>query len=288
MSEELFQRLSEAVEQMPAFPESVHRVIELTNSIDCSPRDLVSVIEHDVVMTAKLLKWVNSPYFGLAQKIQNVNHAVVYVGLNTIKNLALSISTIGTLPESNDANFDTSAFLAHSLGAATISRFLALQVGVPQLDASNYFVAGLLHDFGKVVLAMSMPAEFRRALDIVVEEGGSLHEAERRVIGTDHAEVGAMLCERWQLPPELASATRDHHAMAGEPSLMRDTVFVANQLIKRLRFGNSGNPVVVRLPPEIGQRFADPLRKLLDDLPSLQRELKGVTSFVCDEELAGL
>ncbi len=280
MSEALYQKLAEGVERMPAFPESVHRVMELTSDINCSPKDLVEVIERDVVMTAKLLKWVNSPYFGLASKIQNINHAVVYVGLNTIKNLALSIATIGTLPTSNPAGFDIRAFLAHSLATATTARSLAQRSGVPETEASNYFVAGLLHDFGKAVFALFMATEFRAALEMVKNDGVPLHQAERLTMGTDHAETGAMLCEKWKLSDELISATRHHHDLEGEPTLMRDCVFVGNQLVKRLRFGDSGNPVVEPLPPALVARLGDPLKNLLSDLDALHDELAKATAFI--------
>ncbi|GAB6042005.1 HDOD domain-containing protein [Endothiovibrio diazotrophicus] len=280
MSEDLYQKLAEAVERMPAFPESVHRVMELTADINCLPKDLVEVIERDVVMTAKLLKWVNSPYFGLASKIQNINHAVVYVGLNTIKNLALSIATIGTLPSSNKAGFDVRAFLAHSLATATTARTLAQKSGIPEMEASNYFVAGLLHDFGKAVFALFMADEFRAALEMAQNEGIALHEAERQMMGTDHAETGAMLCEKWKLSDELIGATRDHHALSGEPTLMRDCVFVANQVVKKLQFGDSGNPLVEPIPPSISGRLGGPLKQLFADMDALQDELKKATAFI--------
>ena len=280
MSEELYQKLAVAVERMPAFPESVHRVMELTADINCAPKDLVEVIERDVVMTAKLLKWVNSPYFGLANKIQNINHAVVYVGLNTIKNLALSIATIGTLPVNNRAAFDIRAFLAHSLATATTARTLAQRSGVPDMEASNYFVAGLLHDFGKAVFALFMAEEFRAALEMSATEGVSLHMAERLTMGTDHAETGAMLCEKWKLSEELISATRHHHDLGGEPSLMRDCVFVANQVVKRLEFGNSGNPVIETIPPSVAGRLGAPLKQVLGDIEGLKEELVKATAFI--------
>ncbi len=95
---EIRKDLLEIVEKMPVFPRSVHRVIELTSDINSDPRDLVEVIEHDPILIMKVIKLVNSSYFGLAQKITYVNHAVVYIGINTVKNLALSAATLGVLP----------------------------------------------------------------------------------------------------------------------------------------------------------------------------------------------
>ena len=89
------------VESMPAFPESVHQVMALTSDINCSPKDLVKVIESDPVMTMKLLKLVNSAYFALSRNIASIQHALVYLGLNTVKNLAISIATVDALPRNS-------------------------------------------------------------------------------------------------------------------------------------------------------------------------------------------
>ena len=91
MDSELQNRLMKVVDQMPPFPKSVHRVIELTNDLNCAPKDLVQVIEHDPVITMKMLKLVNSAFFSLAKSVTSVRHAVVYLGLNTVKNLALTV-----------------------------------------------------------------------------------------------------------------------------------------------------------------------------------------------------
>src|SRR3954463_10475687 len=101
VSPELNNRLSTAVERMPAFPKSVQRILELTRDINCSPKELVAVIEKDPVIAIKILRIVNSAYFSLPSKITSINQSVVYLGLNTLKNLALNFSTIGMLPRQN-------------------------------------------------------------------------------------------------------------------------------------------------------------------------------------------
>ena len=109
------------VERMPAFPISVHRVVELTSDINADPKELVAIIEHDPVLLMRILKLANSPYFRLSQKITSVNHAVVIVGFNTVKNMALSIAAIGVLRLKTTAGFDMEGFLLHSLSTATIA-----------------------------------------------------------------------------------------------------------------------------------------------------------------------
>ena len=206
MSPELTKKLAAAVDGMPAFPKSVQRVLELTRDVNSMPKDLVEVVDKDPVLTVKILKVVNSAYYSLPKQITSVGHAVVYLGFNTIKNLALSIAAIGMLPKSNEAGFDGQQYLLHSLATAAIAKQLALKAD--DADPMDCFIAGLLHDFGKVVLAQFMPGEFRAALLGSQKHGISLHQALRSVLGVDHAVVGAMLVEKWRFAPHLVETIR--------------------------------------------------------------------------------
>ena len=123
-SDALTKRLSAAVEKMPAFPKSVQRIMELTRDINCNPKELVMVIEKDPVMTMKLLRILNSAYYSFPKQITSVNQSVVYLGLNTIKNMALSFAAMGVLPQQNAAGFDIQRYLMHSLTTATLARML--------------------------------------------------------------------------------------------------------------------------------------------------------------------
>lgn len=124
MSPELSQKLAAAVDGMPAFPKSVQKILELTRDVNCTPKDLVQVIDKDPVVTVKILKVVNSAYYSLPKQITSISHAVVYLGFNTIKNLALSIAAIGMLPKDNAAGFDAQQYLLHSLATASIAKQL--------------------------------------------------------------------------------------------------------------------------------------------------------------------
>ena len=166
LTPELERKLTTAVERMPAFPKSVQKILELTRNINCLPKELVGVIEKDPVMTMKILKVINSAYYSLPNKITSVNQSVVYLGINTIKNLALSFATVGILPRTNTVGFDIQRYLLHSLATGSVARQLCHAYGNGEADPADCFVAGLLHDFGKVVYAQFMPDEFRRALII--------------------------------------------------------------------------------------------------------------------------
>jgi putative nucleotidyltransferase with HDIG domain len=267
MSPELTKKLAAAVDGMPAFPKSVQRVLELTRDVNSTPKDLVEVIDKDPVLTVKILKVVNSAYYSLPKQITSVGHAVVYLGFNTIKNLALSIAAIGMLPKSNEAGFDGQQYLLHSLATAAIAKQLALKVD--DADPMDCFIAGLLHDFGKVVLAQFLPHEFKTALEVSQTRGASLHLALREVLGVDHAVVGAMLVEKWRFAPHLVETIRHQYGPELADSDMIACVFGANQISKKLNFGAAGNSLVEEFPPAVAKRLGGSLDAVIASLGDL-------------------
>ena len=278
LSPELERKLGIAVERMPAFPKSVQIILELTRNINCLPKDLVGVIEKDPVMTVKILKVINSAYYGLPNKITSVSQSVVYLGINTIKNLALGFAAVGILPRFNSANFDIQRYLLHSLIVATLARHLASQGARGQVDPGDCYIAGLLHDFGKVVFVQFMPTEFRNAMNHAAEHGVPLHEAEEAIIGTDHAFVGALLAKRWQFAEHLIDCIRDHHTLDAEPTPLLDCLRTANQVARKLAIGDSGNPWREGEPAAAPQRFGE-------DIDATIAALGDMTKFIDDAQI---
>jgi len=268
LNSELSHKLAAAVDSMPAFPKSVQRILELTRDVNCSPKDLVRVIDTDPVVTLKVLKVVNSAYYSLPKQITSINHAVVFLGFNTIKNLALGIAAIGMLPANNKAGFDVQQYLLHSLATAAIAKHLSSRV--THADPMDCFIAGLLHDFGKVVFAQFMPTEFRRALERSLWRETSLHEELRAEIGVDHAVAGAMLVERWRFPPNFVETIAQQYGKDLKDTPMIACVFAANQISKKLHFGAGGNPFVDELPPAMQHRLGGPLDEVIASLGDLQ------------------
>lgn len=268
-----------AVDRMPAFPRSVQRVLELTRNINCLPRDLVGVIEKDPVMTMKILKVINSAYYSLPNKITSINQSVVYLGINTIKNLSLSFAAVGILPRTNTAGFDIQRYLVHSLATAAVARQLCTVYAKGQVDPGDCYVAGLLHDFGKVVFAQYLPAEFRDALEKGLRDHLPLYVAEREMIGADHGVVGAMLAKRWQFPEHLITCIRDHHLEEAEPSAMMDCLRVADQICRGPELGGDGEGDWVGQVP-VSLRFGDDLGKVVAALGDFDKIVADARTFV--------
>jgi putative nucleotidyltransferase with HDIG domain len=276
---DLERKLGIAVERMPAFPKSVQKILELTRNINCLPKDLVSVIEKDPVMTVKILKVINSVYYSLPNKITSVSQSVVYLGINTIKNLALGFAAVGILPRFNAAGFDIQRYLLHSLITASIARQLATQGAKGEIDPGDCYIAGLLHDFGKAVFAQFMAVEFRNAMVYAAEHQVSLHIAEMEVIGTDHAVVGSMLAKRWQFPDYLVECIRDHHDLTVEPTALSDCLRTANQIARKLEIGDSGHPWRDDEPAAAPHRFGPDLDATIASLGDIQRFIDDAQLF---------
>jgi putative nucleotidyltransferase with HDIG domain len=278
-SSDLGKKLSTAVEKMPAFPKSVQRILELTRDINCQPKELVMVIEKDPVMTMKLLRILNSAFYSFPKQITSVNQSVVYLGLNTVKNMALSFAAMGVLPQKNEAGFDVQNYLLHSLTTASLARLLCQKFGGGDADPADCYIAGLLHDFGKVVFAQFMPAEFKQALTLSADRGISLHSAEMEIIGADHSVVGAMLVGKWQFPESLADTIRLHHSEFPAENTVLSCLFVADQITKKFSMGNGGNLFVEELPGSLFDRFGDDMDDIIARLGDLSRVVEEAQSF---------
>ncbi|MGR9012263.1 MAG: HDOD domain-containing protein [Gammaproteobacteria bacterium] len=280
MPNSINEKLIVLVEKMPAFPKSVQQVVQLTSDINASAKDIVRVIECDPVMTVKVLKAINSSFYGLPQKITSVQKAVVHIGMNTIKNIALGVAAMGMLNATNKANFNTSEFLLHSLTTAAISKILAERIGLSSTQCSDCFVAGLLHDFGKVVFAEFMPDEFKFALEKSKQQQLPLHQTELEFIGLSHTQAGKMLAEKWELSDTLIDAIAHHHDLDSSQNVLRDCVFAANQVSKQMQFGDAGNPLIDEFPEAINTRFNLSLPAMCEALGDLESVKTEAQSFI--------
>jgi putative nucleotidyltransferase with HDIG domain len=182
-----------------------------------------------------------------------------------------------------ELGYDMNHFLLHSLGVTSVAKLLAAHLGVSDKDATDFFVAGLLHDFGKVVLAQFKPEEFRLCLDQAAEHQRSLHEVEMETQGISHDEIGGRLAEVWKLPPGLVHAIHHHHhpELRAEEATdgMCETVFAANQIVRSLSFGDAGNHLIMEFPGSVSERFGNDLPGLISVLGDLNAEMEKARLF---------
>ncbi len=218
-------------------------IIEISADPNASARNLAAVVKKDQSLTAKILKIVNSAYYGFYRKIGNVDHAIVILGFNEIKNISLAACIIRAYVDDSDPLFNREKFWLHALGSAYISR--ALSSFKPTLNTEDAFVIGLLHDIGKVVLAQHFTDLFSRCLNLAKKRKQPLHKVSAEVMEIDHAEVGGLVAEGWRLPVPLVRAIQFHHnpAVAGKDDYNIHLAHLANYFCHSNRIGESGNPV---------------------------------------------
>ena len=202
--------LLEEVVALPSLPRSVQYIIQLTSDPNCALAVVAKAISADPSLALKTLRLVNSAYYGLGKRIATIEHAVVLLGLKVINNLVITASVFEAVKAT------TGTFLRHSVSSAIAMRILSeysgKRIGVD--SGEEAFVYGLLHDVGKVVLEQFVPQEYQ-AIDAVARERRiPWFEAEREIIGVDHAMVGARLAEKWKLPERIVDVILGHHDLA--------------------------------------------------------------------------
>lgn len=199
------------VGDIPPLPVVASKVLAMVNDPDMDIADLVAIIEKDQGLTAKVLRVSNSAFFGLARRIATVREAVVALGLNNIRNQILTLSAYSLMQgEASGYALEAGRLWDHSLCTALCAERLACALDLKRIK-DEVFIGGLLHDIGKSVLSFYVGARFRSILRRVDELGESFAEAEAEELGFDHAEVGARVALRWNLPEVLVEIIGDHH-----------------------------------------------------------------------------
>ncbi|MDX8394871.1 MAG: HDOD domain-containing protein [Mariprofundaceae bacterium] len=266
-------RVIAVVEAMPPFPQSVLRLIEMSNNLNCSPKDLVQVIEHDPILAMKVLKMVNSAFFGLSRDVVSIQHALVYLGMNTIKNLAISIASVESLPHKSIAELPIQSFLTHALATAFAAQRLAKDT-LKLKNGGDHFIAGLLHGFGKMLLIQLEPVRYTQVLQVSKASERAVVCVEIEQLGVNYAEVGAVLAESWQLPRSLSDCIRSHVDCDTTSSDMSITVAAAAILATRIGLGESGEQPLEAWPDCIVQRLGCDLESMIAKMPTLTEDVQ--------------
>ncbi|RJP81630.1 MAG: HDOD domain-containing protein [Candidatus Zixiibacteriota bacterium] len=231
-------RLAESIPGLPALPAVAAQLMEAMDDPTTSAAELARLISSDPALTARLLKLANSTYYGFPRRIGTVNLAVVVLGLETVRDLSLSVLITDCFYHPHDdLPFPFDKFWSHSLTSAVAARLIFRLCGIP--NPGEGFVAGLVHDIGKLFLGRYYPQKYAAALRRT-EEGVSLLEAEREVFGAAHPLAGAWLLDSWNLPAWLVEAVRDHHAASGDAGRQALAISFADLLVRRAHFDGGG------------------------------------------------
>jgi putative nucleotidyltransferase with HDIG domain len=247
--------------RMPSLSTTVSKVMEICNSPDTSSNDLNRVISLDPVLTGRVLKLINSAYYSLANRTTSLTWAIVMLGLNTVKNLALSTSVLESIGgEESFQALSMDNFWMHSICVGVAAKSMATIKHVPIRDREEYFVAGLLHDLGKIPLNNRFPEEYVNAMELAEVQQVPLYQAENSIFEVDHCMVGGMIAEKWRLSKTITDSLCHHHKLVKVRKENRQLVAIvalANTYANFLKVGSSGDsfpeaPQASHLLEEVG------------------------------------
>jgi putative nucleotidyltransferase with HDIG domain len=239
----------ERVDNLPTLSAVALRVGELVHSPRAGVREIAEVMRQDPGLSAKVLRLVNSSYYGIPGGVTDVQRAISFVGFNNLYQLVLSASVMTSLQTPAGQDFDARGLWVHSLAVGACAEVIARKIQHP--DPSSCFTAGLLHDLGKIALAIAEPERFGGALDAAKRDGKSMNLTEKAAGLPSHDRVGSRLARKWRFPAMLLAAIECHHhepdtgsRREWAPSLQPgvDVVALADDLCRSFHLGQSGSP----------------------------------------------
>jgi putative nucleotidyltransferase with HDIG domain len=277
-----YRRKIYATRDLPTLPIIAQRILTLTDDDETGTEALAKIIASDQALTVRILSLANSAYYGHRAQIATLWQAIVVIGWTMLKQVSLSVLICKALgPGGNRA-----PFWRHSLMAANAAASAATRAGAKNAEAA--YVAGLLHDVGKVILDVNLPQEYAEVRQRVDRDHCSFVEAEQSVFQTDHVEVGAWMAERWQLPPELVSAIALHHTpeipaeQRGPHSKFIAAVYASNALVEAANqlAEKPDQPLVIELPEPIQTALGIPQTGLVQVATELQAKRKQIEQLL--------
>ncbi len=244
MFEVRLKQIQEFIKRMPSLSTTVVKVLEICNNPAASANDLNRVISYDPVLTARVLKLINSAYYGLPNRIPSLVRAIIMLGVNTVKNLVLASSVLAACKGGfRTGRLTINEFWAHCLCVGVLSKLFATAMHIPLVDHEEYFVAGLLHDLGKLPLMACFPELYGSTISGAKGSGLSLIEYENANIGINHCQVGELIAKKWNLGTLMQEVIQKHHFEEGIDSqeLMVISVGAANLLANHSKTGTAGD-----------------------------------------------
>jgi len=244
------------IDHLTPIPQVASKVMSIAEDPKSSMYDLSKVIIYDTAVTANLLKVVNSAYFGLPEKVDSVHQAIVYLGMAQVVDLVL-LSVSGENLQTAQEGYDLEAgeLWKYSVSSALLARELAEKKGVKETHL--IFTAALLKDIGKVILNQYVKDSFDKINALVTKQNFTFREAEKEVIGIDHAELGGMVAENWKFSPKMIEIIRHHHRPqeASISEFESAIVYMADTICMMMGIGVGSDGLAYRFHREVVQNL---------------------------------
>lgn len=247
--------LVEKIETLPTLPIISQKIMQLVTDDDASNKDLVAIIEKDQALAVRVLRMANSSFYGFLSKVSSLEHAMSLLGRNEIKSIVLASSVHSFFSNGKEGPFDRTRFWRHGVICSQVAKYLGNHFKVD--DDDSLFLAGLIHDVGKVVLDEYCHDEFLDIIDLITSNHHTFSKAEKEVLGTTHYQIAAKLLKQWQFPPKVIMQVFYHHAPWYDKNYSANSiiVYLANILTKLA--GYSCHPNEQEIDPLAWSRSAE-------------------------------
>ena len=277
---EAFRKALREIKNLPTLPGIVNKLSRMAEDPETTTEQMGKVIARDHILAVKLLRLVNSAFYGFPQRISSIDSAIILLGFNVIKGLIISASIFEFMEEQDVELWE------HSLACAVAASVLAKRIGVK--DPEEVSTAGLIHDIGKVAIKMELPREYEQISLMVAEQGISRYLAEHEVLGLHHAEAGGWLTKSWNLPAKLVEPVSCHHdpRLAENEQITSAIVHFADLIVRGMGYGHGDDvwvgPLSQRAWRYMGLAPSD-LDQVLDEIDEKLWEVKGFSLEVMNE-----
>lgn len=270
----------EKITELPTLPIIITELIGLLDNPKSTPKDINELIKNDQSLTSKTLRLVNSSYYGFPRSISTVTEAVVILGFDTVRNLALSVGIMKILKKGG--SFNKVLFWHHTVAVAFMSRIIAKHIKYPNVEVA--FVAGLLHDIAKVFEDQYFQKEFLESVELSKEKEIPLYIAEQEKLGYDHGAIAKRLGDSWNLPQSIVAAMAYHHDLDKnifpEHMTLVEIVYISDALVRLKKIGNSGNYGKSSVSKKVMIKLKLNKENLAQFLKELESELDKGNSFL--------
>ena len=263
------------INSLPTLPVIMMRILDCLDDPYSSAEDLKNVIINDVSTSSRVMSLANSAYYSVAKEVTDITRAIVELGFETVVDIALSVALDSVLRPSFDRLIIPAEQLwEHSIAVGETARLCAKKELYPYKERA--FFMGLIHDIGKIALACFLTSDLNKAIEYAQDEDRYIYETEKEVLGFSHTDIGGWLAENWNLPTVFAVPIKFHHKPDEAPDEFQKEamlIHLANYLVKRCNFGNSGDNNKI---PELSPLLESTLNVSEDDIEELIGETEGL------------
>jgi putative nucleotidyltransferase with HDIG domain len=260
--EMLLRVIAAQLNDLPPLPAVIMRVMETLNDPKTSASDLNRLISADQGIASKLLRLVNSSYYGFSRRASTVTDAVVILGFNAVRDLATSLGAFNAFRARRGTTaLEREDFWAHSLATAVAASVIARYKCIPARAMEEVFIGGLLHDVGKLFLDQYFPQQYDVVIKVAAVGGISIWEAEKKALGVGHGLVGKRVAESWRFPLSLTSMISMHHQPVQAPEEYRvitSIINAADVVARTLAIGFPGDLLIPKIDPDAEKLLAIP------------------------------